>query len=180
MYRYNPTIIFPEAYWLPMGGRLDWYWCKIGAICDIASHLALQTGIEFDPTPEELVSRFAALARLNRLPEGVTEDDIRRRPKIFRYSRDGHSLGGVEVPTQHPHAPPYVPFELPIEKPYPRELFVQEDWARSTLSAIQLGAIAAAHFNRHKIGFPPRNSGKGLICLEGEREWMIVQLPSCA
>ena len=167
----------PPVYELPIH---FWRWCKLNEICAIIPDLARLNGIEFAPTPEDLVSRFAGLVRLNRIPDHIpVEKKEEFKKKIFRYSRDGNGFWGTEVPITNRKAPPYIDFRLDIEIPYPKELFVPEGWVIDTLKAIRLGAIAAVDFDGTKIGFPPANSDRELIHLEGKRMLALIRVPEC-
>lgn len=176
--------VMPPVYELELG---FWRWCKLKEICAIIPDIARIAEIDFAPTPEELVSRFAALVRFNRGPnfslfENISQEErIKMKKKIFRYSKDGTNLWGTEVPITQPQ-PPYVPFQLDIETPYPKELFVPEGWVIDTLKAIRLGAVAAADFEERKVkvGFPPAKSDRNLITLEGSMGGVaLVKLPEC-
>jgi len=166
----DTLVIMPQVYELHIG--LPWRWCKLREICEIVPTLARVNGINFAPTPEDLVSRFAALAHTNKPVEGVSLQG--KRKKIFRYSF-GKSFSGKEVPTDGPSLPPYAPFNLDIKTPYPKNLFVQENWAFNTLKAIRRGIIAAVDFGDRKIGFSPR----GAIVLEGNTDMLIMKIPDC-
>ncbi len=172
----KPVIVQPPVYELPIN---FWRWCKLNEVCAIIPDLARLNEIEFAPTPEDLVSRFASLVRFNRIPDHIpVEKKEEFKKKMFRYSQDGNSFWGTEVPISGP-MPPYVDFRLGIEYPYPKELFVPEGWVIDTLKAIRMGAVAAVDFDGIKIGFPPANSDRELVYLEGERGPALVRLPEC-
>jgi hypothetical protein len=174
----HPVIVMPPVYELSLG---IWQWCNLIEVCAVVPDLALlaRIGIEFKPTPEELVSRFAALVRPNRLPwpaSAETEDVLKK--KLFRYSLAGNGISGREVPMEGSgKAPPYVPFNLNLGTPYPDDMFVPEGWVIDTLKAIRRGAIAAADFGDIRIGFPPRDSKKTLFIIEGKPGTMLVKMP---
>ena len=176
-----PVIVMPPVYELPIH---FWRWCKLNEICVIIPDLANFAGVEFAPTPEDLVSRFAGLVRLNRIPDHIpVEKREEFKKKIFRYSQDGNSFWGTEVPIAGSVPPgtypPYVDFRLEIGVPYPKELFVPEGWAIDTLRAIRMGSVAAVDLDGMKIGFPPANSNRELIHLEGKKGLCLVKLPKC-
>ncbi len=176
-----PLVILPPVYELPSGFFRRW--CKLTEVCMVAHQLATATGTGFMPTPAELVSRFAALVRPNRLPKGVPEEkrEGMERKKIFRFSQDGTTFSGTEVPTTHPEQPPYTHFALTIDVPYPATLFVTERWADETLSAIRSGAVAAADLGTVKFGFRPRGSRKSPIHLGGSVDggMYCLAIPDC-
>ncbi len=170
----NCIAVLPPVYELQFG---FWRWCKLKEVCAIIPNLARITETDFSATPEELVSRFAALVRPNRIPEHVPQEKRETmQKKIFRYSEDGSSFWGTEVPIGHP-APPYVLFQLKIGTPYPEELFVPEVWAIDVLKAVRRGAVAAADFGETKIGFSSEKSGHNAIYLEGKRQMMLMKVP---
>ncbi len=168
--------VMPPVYEIQLG---MWRWCKLGEVCEIVWGLREITGTDFAPTPTDLVSRFAALAKRNRPPNEKSEKE-KWLKKIFRYSHDGIGFWGTEVPTERPY-PPYVPFTLDIGTPYPADLFVPEGWVIDTLKAVRLGAVAAADFGDHKIGFCPMKDHQPLRCitLEGEPFSGIIKFPDC-
>ena|SRR3989338_2390681 len=145
-------------------------------ICTAVPGIAKLAGNEFAPTPEELVDRFAALTRRNRLPKHLHKDGAEfSKIKIFRYSIDGISFSGTKVPypEKGTNYPPYSHFELEVGTPYPENLFVTEEWALATLNAIRKGAIAAVDSEEMQLGFPPANK-EGLIHLGGKNEHGII------
>lgn len=167
--------VMPPVYEIEFG---QWRWCKLGEVCEVVWALREVTELNFTPTATELVSRFAALVRPNRLPKDVDGE----KKKIFRYSRDGISFWGTEVPQTHP-APPYIPFKLDIEAPYPPDLFVPEGWAIDTLNAVRRGCVAAADFGKQRVGFGAMQPGQRLSCivLDGPKfEGMVLfKFPDC-
>ena len=170
-----PLVIKPPVYELSIN---FWNWCKLTEVCALVPELARVAEIDFNPTPEELVSRFAALVRPNRIPDHISEEaKERRKKKIFRYSEAGNGFSGTEVPMSGPDAPPYVPFQLSIETPYPETLFVPEGWAIDVLYAIRRGAVCAAWWDDIQVGFPPRESGRELINLGGKKGLYLMQAP---
>ena len=174
-------MVMPPVYEIEFG---QWRWCKLHEVCSVVAGLRKITETDFDPTPEELVSRFAALAKRNgglKGPGVSEEDGARWMKKIFRYSRDGVNFWGTEVPTTYPVAPPYVFFQLDLATPYPQELFVPEGWVIDTLKAVRLGAVAAADFDGRKIGFAPEKSYEPfrLIPLDGNNETILARMPEC-
>ena len=176
----SATVIMPPVYELYYGGFGHfWRWCKMKEICAAVPGIAKRAGNEFTPTPEELVDRFAALTRRNRLPERLRKDGVEfSNTKIFRYSIDGISFSGTKVPCPEKGTdyPPYSHFELEAGMPYPENLFVTEEWALATLNAIRMGAIAAVDFGEIQLGFPPANK-EGLVHLGGKKEGIAVRIP---
>jgi len=148
----TPQVILPPVYELPFRLRR---WCKLSEVCTAATKLSQAAETNFNPTPEELVSCFAALVRPNRL-----RDHLGEQKKIFRYSQDGKGFQGTYVSVNKPGT-----FRLEIEGPYPEELFVPEEWAAETLRAVQAGAVAAADFGGTRIGFSPPSSKRGSFLL---------------
>jgi len=172
-----PLKVLPPVYRASFG---MWRWCKLTEICAVIPGLVKVAEIRYNPTPEELVFHFAALTRLTRLPEHLVKEEAdKRKKKIFRYSKDGMSLWGTEVPMASP-MPPYEPFELQIGVPYPPGLLVPEGWAIDTLNAILQGAVAAADWGGNLVGFRPRNDHRSLISLGGRRDSLTVgKVPEC-
>ncbi len=85
----------PPAYFIPLAplNLNDWQWCIVGEVCAYARKIALQLhGADFDPTPNDLISRFALLVTPNKI------ETRRRKQKLFRYSLDGRALRSIEVP----------------------------------------------------------------------------------
>jgi hypothetical protein len=158
----EPVAVTPPVYEIPIN---MWRWCKLEEVCAIVPGVAKLGENDFAPSPEELVSKFAALIRLNRLPDHMTSEAKERlKKKIFRYATpDGKGLGGTEVPLiadgRDPNlAPPYAKFELDIGVPYPTGLFVPEGWVLDTLKLIRRGAVYAADYGKDGIaGFYPKN-----------------------
>ena len=173
-----PVIIKPPVYELTLN---FWNWCKLSDVCELVPQLAKLADVDFEPSPEELVSRFAALVRLNRIPDRVPQEKREeRKKKIFRFSVDGSGFWGQEVPLTGLGAPPYVPFFLPLERPYPKTMFVPEGWAIDTLYAVRRGAIAAAEWGDDvRVGFPPRDSGRDLVNLGRKGARYFVKVPDC-
>ena len=68
-----PLIIKPPVYELTLN---FWNWCKLTEICALVPGLARVAEVDFNPTPEELVSRFVALVRPNRIPDHVRVIEI--------------------------------------------------------------------------------------------------------
>jgi len=161
----RPLIVMPPVYEIPLG---VWRWCRIEEVCWVASGVASLAGISFRPTAEDLVSNFAALIRPNVLPDDEGK-------KLFRFSPDGFSLGGTEVPTKE--LLPHVPFRLNIVGPYPNNMYVKEDWVADVLEAIRKGATSAVDYGDRILGFPPKESKKGLISLGGKKETIAILLP---
>ncbi len=163
----TPVIVMAQVYELRSG--LRWRWCRLRDVVDVVPGVARIVGVDYHPSPEELVHDFAALVRPNRPPEGVAADTFRK--KIFRFSADGEGLQGTEVPVGY-EGPPYKPFALSIEAPYPESLFVVEGWVIDTLKAIRRGAVHAASFVSHErdevlyTGSRPKGSDKNGIILE--------------
>ncbi|MCX6703070.1 MAG: hypothetical protein NTV02_00030 [Candidatus Zambryskibacteria bacterium] len=157
-----PVVVMPLSYELPLG---FWKWCKISEVCAIVPNLAklAQMRFEFNPTPEELISNFAALVRPNRLPypAGV----MNARKKIFRYSLSGNGFSGTEVPTGE-DAPPNKKFEIFPSHCFPQDVFVPEGWVIDTLKAIRRGAISATDRGNYMIGFCPKGSAHASVILE--------------
>ena len=166
----RPLVVMPPVYKLSVG---FWRWCKLKEVCVIVPALAHCAGNDFEPTPEGLINRFAALVRPNRIPDGVTPRTDWVRKKIFRYSPDGKAFWGTGVGISHT-VPPHTPFSLGIGTPYPEGLFVPEGWVIDTLRAIRLGAVAAGDFGGQLLGFT-RPTGGELIHLGGKRTSVIVQ-----
>ncbi len=188
----SPLMISPPSYELMFGFMANIQrWCKLSDVCDLVPELTRIAETDFKPTPEDLVSRFASLMRNNKIPGGLRKIELenqhqteradrpRSKTKIFRYSLDGTGFSGTTIPTEGFQAPPYAPFFLPIETPYPKTLFVPEEWAVDTLYAIRRGAVAAADFGETQVGFPPRTSKSEIIHLGGKREMFLVKLPEC-
>jgi len=174
--RKTPVVIMPPVYELSLG---IWRWCRLREICDAVPDIASLARIDFRPTREELVSRFAALVRPNRLPwPAAVETAEVLKKKLFRYSLCGSGISAREVPTRDGCAPPYVPFSLELGTPYPDEMFVPEGWAIDTLKAVRRGAVAAADFGDFKIGFPPRDSAREPFPLEGKPGTMLLRIPA--
>lgn len=153
-------------------------WCNLKEVCELVPELARISGVEFSPTPEDLVSQFAALIRPNhRRSEKDTE-----QKKIFRYilpTSVGFSFMGKEVPTQNP-APPHALFQFDIETPYPDELYVREDWVNDTMMAIMQGAVSAIDcLGVGRFGFCPRGHNPSVIRLDGSNASIIVRQPDC-
>jgi hypothetical protein len=172
-----PLVIKPRVYELTLN---FWNWCKLTEVCELVPGLAQIAEVDFNPTPEELISRFAALVRPNRIPDHVPQEKREeRKKKIFRYSMDGMGLSGARVPTDGMNAPPYAPFQLPIETPYPETMFVPEGWAIDTLYAIRRGAVAAAEWDGTQVGFPPRTSNGPAIHLGGKDGLFLARMPAC-
>jgi hypothetical protein len=177
----NPTIVMPPVYELPIN---MWRWCILTDVCAVVSNAARMVSNDFSPTPEELVHRFASLARLNKIPEHLQGTEQEPAPiKFFRFSLDGRGLRATEVPlfikgVREVEPPPFGPFELEIGTPYPDPLFVPEGWVIDTLKAIRCGAIAAAEFHEHqmKVGYAPKGKG-GLIHLAGKEGDILAKIP---
>lgn len=161
-----PLAIKPPVYELTVN---LWHWCKLGEVRALVPELARAAGMDFNPTPEELVSNFAGLTRYNHIPEHVPvkERDARKK-KLFRFSVDGVGLSATKLPCVELQAPPYAPFQLSIDAPYPETLFVTEEWATDVLRAIRAGAVRGAWWDGLQVGFPPRESGRDPIVLGKE------------
>jgi len=145
----QPIMVMPPAYLLEMR---NWRWCKLTEVCLAAKMNAKIAGFRFDPTPEELVRRFADLVRLNRVPDHLKGKGNEPKPvKVFRYSVDGKGFWGTNVPMPDCRAPLNSKnFKLDIGTPYPKRLLVREDWARDTLDAIRQGIIEVVDYNIKK------------------------------
>ncbi len=163
----EPVVVMPVVYWLPIN---MWRWCKLSDICETATRVAKLAGNIYHPSPEQLVREFAALVRPNRLPEHLQSTGTeKKKKKIFRYSMDGESVWGIEVPSEGSTRkdPPYEPFMLlPPANP---EMFVPEGWARDTLRAIMAGAVSAADWGERCVGFRPEDKRKDGGVIEIER-----------
>lgn len=160
---WKPLIVMPPAYEIPapFGG----YWCKLKDICELVPQIAKLAGNKFNPTPEELVSRFAALTRLNK-----TAWPDQKKVKVFRYSKDGNDFWGTDVPLDYGiktfrHPDDSLCFKLDIRLPYQKKLFVTEEWARATLNAVRRGAVDAVDYGDFKMGSRP--DGGNRIALAG-------------
>jgi len=131
-----PVPVLPVVYWLPLG---QWRWCKLGDVIQIVPGVAKLGKSDFHPTPEELINRFAALVRPNKI--SFSKDNPVR---CFRYSLDGINLQGKNVPQEKDHRlnPPWKRFELD-NPPITLESFVPEGWVRDVLRAIRKGVVAA-------------------------------------
>lgn len=148
----DQLAVKPMSYLLP---SLHWYWCNLHEFCALIPAIAATRGNEFAPSPEQLVSNFAGLIRLNRSPEGETNEP---KVKVFRIAFPGGTIvTGNYVPTSPNEAPPFEPFRLEgVDDPYPDDLFVPEGWVVDVSSAILKGAIAAADFpGGPKVGYGP-------------------------
>ncbi|MDE2001848.1 MAG: hypothetical protein KGI60_04780 [Patescibacteria group bacterium] len=159
----TPLIVLPPVYELPF--RM-WRWCRLSEVCAAVPANARLAGMRFKPTPEELVSNFAELVRLNLVPDGIKDTKHEPEPvKVFRYSVDGEGMSGTYVPLDilknsrivHTHPRPS-PFQLDIPTPYPRRLFVRSDWALDTLAAIRRGATQIRHVS--SLGLWGKPKGK--------------------
>jgi hypothetical protein len=172
----NPVVVVPPVYELPMN---YWRWCKLKEVCEVVPQVANLSDIEFAPTPEQLVSNFAALVRPNHSPVYPPQDFPNSpKKKIFRYSLCGNGMCGKEVPTCE-GTPPYHHFNFNFGTAYPEEMFVPEGWVMDTLKAIRKGAAAAADFGDFKVGFCPKGNkwGRDTILLEGNSESCLVRVP---
>lgn len=175
----HPVAVMPPVYELSLG---VWRWCNLTEVCAVVPDLALLAHVDFKPTREELVSRFAALVRPNRLPwpAGVETAEVLKK-KIFRYSIAGNGISGREVPMEGSgQAPPYFHFNLKLGTPYPDGMFVPVGWVIDTLDAIRHGAVAVADFGDFRVGFPPCSSDKIPFFLEGKVGAMLVKTPRLA
>lgn len=166
----QPLKVMPPVYQL-----FFWNWCRLNEVCDIVPDLAATAGNEFRPGPDDLVRRFAALVRLNRLPEDAAKNAPRK--KIFRYSVDGSSFAGTEVLSDLGLREKNV-FRLDIASPYPPGLFVPVGWVQDTLSAIRLGSVQAVQAGSHIIGFGPSGRGERLIHLVGPEGMFLIRNPA--
>lgn len=179
-----PLRVFPPVYEMHFN---QFRWCRLTEVCELVPANARAAGVRFAPSAEELVSRFAALIKCNRKIENLTPAQNRKAlKKIFRYSEDGSTLCGKEVPMSGNKMPPYGRFELDISTPYLNSLFVTEEWTSDTLRAIRLGAVAAVHFLDHaqkidvRLGFPPKeNERKGNVTLSGKTVGIVYKIPQC-
>lgn len=114
----SPVVVMPAVHELRLG--LRWRWCRLTDVVDVVPGVARIVGVDYRPSPAELVHDFAALVRPNRPPGGVTTDTLRK--KIFRFSADGEGLMGTEVLVGY-EGPPYKPFTLSTAVPYPECVF---------------------------------------------------------
>lgn len=170
-----PLVVLPPVYELTFG---FWRWCKLTEVCAVIPELSRIAETHFSPTPEELVSKFAALVRLNKIPDHIKEENREKhKKKLFRFSENGTGFLATPVPLSGFEAPPYAPFELSIGTPYPPELFVPEEWAADTLMAIRKGAVSAVDFDGLLIGFPPRESRRDTIHLGGKHKTALIKIP---
>lgn len=149
MLPFNPsvnTVVMPQVYDLSFH---LWRWCRLTDVCAIVPDLAARVGVEFTPTPELLVSRFAPLVKpcTTCIGEEVLTPNGCERPKgrkLFRYSLNGDAIHAVEV-LDGRSGPPYTPFRLDLDLPYPEDLFVPEGWVIDTLKCVGRGAVAAVY-----------------------------------
>ena len=167
----KPFVVMPKAYEMPMN---FWKWCNLREMCEVAMQLATLSGSGYMPTPENLVSRFAALTKFITLsgdkpyisPSG-------RRKKLFRYTLDGLTLHATEVPVKIQRvdtAPPFMDFYLAVGKPYPDKLYVPEGWVQDTLKSIKAGYIAAENWLDETIaGYAPNEGQRKEVHLSGRK-----------
>jgi hypothetical protein len=163
----KPLIIKPPVYVLP---GLDWNWCLLSELCMTIQGIARASQFEFSPTPEQLVSRFAALVRPNRNPWRES-DEMRKESfvKIFRFSIDGQGFQGTDVPAEirtNEKMNLDMLFKLHIDAPYPPGLFVPEGWAIDVLKTVYKRGIAACHQDKQLIyvkAFRGRHNGVGVF-----------------
>ena len=165
------SIIRPRVYELQI---CFWNWCKLSEVCELVPSIAARAGVEYSPSPEELVWHFAALVKPNRVPFRLDPKTQQpKKAKIFRYSVTGAELRGTEVPTENPR-PPYSEFVLDIGTPHPSDIFVPEGWVIDVMKAVRLGAIAAITHGEEgsdlgvkNFALFPKDSGKDSIALDG-------------
>lgn len=131
-----PPIVLPRVFainWPP------YQWCELRQVRDLVRPLSALAMTDYDPTSEQLVHDFAALAPYNH------QVVCGKQPQILRYvvspPQQAVTYGGTEVPQGH-H--PYFKgqfFKLGVGTPYPESLFVPMQWALDTLSAVLVGAV---------------------------------------
>lgn len=174
----EPMVIMPMVYQLPFQ---FWRWCNLSEVCEVAKTIYQHLEInEYECTPENLVHRFAALVRFNKVPAHLTGDIAeKRKKKIFRYSTDGTGFWGTEVPLYNKekykenrqlNIPPHKWFELQVGSPYPKSMFVPEGWCLDTLKLIHKGAISVVDYTDAKFAY----TTKGLIDIseEGKEKYL--------
>lgn len=134
----SPPVILPRVFAI---NTPPFQWCELRQVRDLVPALSAYAGSSYDPTPEQLVNDFAALAPYNH------QTTNGKRPKILRYVvSPPHEVvfyGGTEVPSAHHPYFKHLPFVLGARAPYPESLFVPMQWALDTLSAILSGATCA-------------------------------------
>lgn len=149
----KPVVVMPPVWALSFN---EGHWCELSEVCALVPEIYIDGNLTFTPTPEQLVSKFAALIRPN--GPGLKQVPGRERPKLFRYSEDGTSLRDTMVPVAANAAPPHVSFELCIGAPYPESLFVPAGWSMDTLLAVRSGAVSASDRDGMIYGYPARGS----------------------
>jgi hypothetical protein len=177
----TPLVVMPPVYEMPMN---FWKWCRLSEVCEVASQLAAISCSDYKPTPENLVSRFAALTKFITFPgDKPYIGKSGRRKKLFRYTLDGKSIKATEVPvrilTIDPPAPPFMDFYLGVGKPYPDELYVPEGWAQDTLKSVKAGYIAVENWKDETIGgYSPKEELRNVVHLSGRKLHPISCSPS--
>ena len=169
----KPIIVMPAVYEIPLG---LWRWCRLVEVCAVVPGVAALAGSEFEPSAEQLVTFFSALARRNSRQQTPAEKKTNQlTPKYFRYSQDGSDLRADLVPDNH-HPFNQDAFRLDIPQPYPETLLVPEGWAIDTLKAIRQGAGAAMSQvegdEETIIGLP--QTGDTIIVLKGRAGHYLV------
>src|SRR5688572_623585 len=92
----GPVFVMPRSYYLRLG--LSWWWCKLGETCEAVANISDMVETAYHPSPEQLVSDFAALTRPNKAPKNVVVlSDQEWKKKLFRYSINGKSFLADEV-----------------------------------------------------------------------------------
>ena len=133
-----PPVILPRVFAI---NTPPYQWCELRQVRDLARPLSEYAGTDYDPSSEDLVNDFAALAPYNhQVVRGA-------RPKIFRYvvsaPRSVVLQWGTEVPEGHHPYFTHKQFVLDVGTPYPEHLFVPMQWSLDALSAILAGATCA-------------------------------------
>jgi len=159
--RQQPQLVTPPAYWLPFG---MWYWCKLSDLMACAVRVASLVGMDYNPDLNRLVNKFAALVKPNKIPGHLSPNEVEKK-KIFRYSLDGLTLYGVEVPSHgntpnYRLDPPWTP--LNFDPPLTTETFVPEGWSRDVLRAIWKGTPVALDYGEEHGLQGQRNGSDGL------------------
>ena len=176
---FGPVAVVPPVYELPVN---HWRWCNLKELCAVVPGVAALAGLEFSPSPESLVRRFAGLTRPNKEPDtGSAFQPQAEKKVIFRFSRDGLGFSGTEVPLVGEAngldlVPPFAPFILDVGMPYAETLFVREDWATDTLAAIRKGVVATADLGEGIIVGMKPNDGD-CIHLGARAEMILFRIP---